>query len=253
MKEIERNEQQIDNPTITETPESVKEAEQKKEQFGNSLDSFSSTGASKRQEGNITQTETKENPDRKEDPEKADETKSTQDTPEAKKEAIGSKLDKLSTDGTETDDAYVNAMNNMSDYLSKHNYGREDYAEYSRDPEWQKLNADLQKSLGMEVTSYEPEEDKTNSGAEVTEADTGNVRVIDAADIDMTYAQGMDDKNFWNHHGNTREDYMQLAEKIPDVQQALDQGKTLDEIKKDPELKDTAYAYFVPINMVKVE
>ena len=29
MREIEKNEQQIDNPTITETPESVKETESK--------------------------------------------------------------------------------------------------------------------------------------------------------------------------------------------------------------------------------
>lgn len=311
MREIEKNEQQIDNPTITETPESGKETENKKAQFGSSLDSFSSTGAAKRQEGATVQSETMEKPEHKADAEKAVETKSSSDTPEEKKENLGVKLDKLSTDGTEKDDAYINAMNNMSDYLNKHNYGREDYAEYSKDPEWQKLNADLQKSLGMEVTTYpteeekvlskeeamgnmadylsehnygpddyaeyskdpewqklntdlqkslgmevstyEPETDETDAGQEFSETDTEKVQVIDAADIDMTYAQGMDDKNFWNHHGNTKEDYIKLAEKIPDVQYALDQGKTLDEIKKDPELRDTAYAYFDPKNMVKVE
>ena len=302
MKEIENKEQQIDNPTIKETAEADKESESKKAQFGNSLDSFSSTGSAKQQEGNIAQSENKENPEHKADAEKNVETKASSDTPEERKENLGAKLDKLSTDGSEKDDAYINAMNNMSDYLNKHNYGREDYAEYSKDPEWQKLNAELQKSLGMEVTTYPTEEEKVLSkeealnnmsdylnkhnygredyaeyskdpewqklntdlqkslGMEVStyepetdETDIEKVQVIDAADIDMTYAQGMDDKNFWNHHGNTKEDYIQLAEKIPDVQYALDQGKTLDEIKRDPELRDTAYAYFDPKNMVKVE
>lgn len=46
---------------------------------------------------------------------------------------------------------------------------------------------------------------------------------------------------------------MRMAERIPDVQQALDSGKSLDEIKQDPELKDTAHAYFDTENMIKVE
>ena len=77
--------------------------------------------------------------------------------------------------------------------------------------------------------------------------------MVNASDIDMTYAQGMDSDQFWNHHGNTKEDYMRIAEGIPDVQQALDSGKSLDEIKQDPDLKDTAHAYFDPENMIKVE
>lgn len=158
MKEIENKEQQIDNPTIKETAEADKESESKKTQFGNSLDSFSSTGSAKRQEGNIAQSENKESPEHKADAEKNVETKASSDTPEERKENLGAQLDKLSTDGSEKDDAYINAMNNMSDYLNKHNYGREDYAEYSKDPEWQKLNAELQKSLGMEVTTYPAEE-----------------------------------------------------------------------------------------------
>ena len=148
----------------------------------------------------------------------------------------------------EDEDAYHTAMNNMAQYLSEHNYGREDYAIYSKDPEWQKLNADLQRSLGMEVTTA-PE-----SGNEVSNIDLpDNCVMVDASDIDMSTAMGMDNEHFWNHHGNTKEDYMQLAEKIPDVQQALESGKTLDEIKQDPELRNTANAYFDPENMVKVE
>ena len=145
------------------------------------------------------------------------------------------------------------AMSNMADYMNEHNYGPGDYSEYSQDPEWQKLNADLQQSLGMEVTTDvstpSPESGKDVSATELPD----NCVMVNASDIDMTYAQGMDSDQFWNHHGNTKEDYMRVAERIPDVQQALDSGKSLDEIKQDPELKDTAHAYFDPENMIKVE
>ena len=38
-------------------------------------------------------------------------------------------------------------MSNMTEYMSEHNYGPDDYAEYSQDPEWQKLNNDLKNSM----------------------------------------------------------------------------------------------------------
>ena len=153
----------------------------------------------------------------------------------------------------EGEDAYRTAMNNMAEYMSEHNYGPDDYAEYSQDPEWQKLNADLQQSLGMDVTT-DVSTPSLESGKDVSAAELpDNCVMVNASDIDMTYAQGMDSDQFWNHHGNTKEDYMRIAEGIPDVQQALDSGKSLDEIKQDPDLKDTAHAYFDPENMVKVE
>lgn len=52
------------------------------------------------------------------------------------------------------------AQDRMGDYLSEHNYGPDDYAEYSKDPEWQQLNNDLREELGMEPIDYNrtPEE-----------------------------------------------------------------------------------------------
>ena len=95
---------------------------------------------------------------------------------------------------------------------------------------------------------------KENTAASAAEpAQAKNIRMIDPGDIDMTYAMGMDSEQFWNHHGNTKEDYIQIAEKIPDVQKELDSGKTLEEIRKNPELQPTVHAYFDPNNMVKVE
>jgi hypothetical protein len=40
----------------------------------------------------------------------------------------------------------------MADYLGSHNYGKDDFDVYSQDPEWQKINAELQNELGYEVT-----------------------------------------------------------------------------------------------------
>lgn len=143
----------------------------------------------------------------------------------------------------------------MAEYMNEHNYGPDNYAEYSKGPEWQKLNADLQRSLGMEVDGEKADTaTASESGKDISVTELpDNCVVINAADIDMTYAQGMDSGEFWNHHSNTKEDYMRVADKIPDVQQALESGKSLDEIKQDPELGETVRAYFDPDNMIKVE
>ena len=47
----------------------------------------------------------------------------------------------------------LTAMDRMAQYLSAHNYGREDYAEYCQDPEWQKLNNDLLLETGERPTA----------------------------------------------------------------------------------------------------
>ena len=183
---------------------------------------------------------------------KTDSSTDTRDQNEEQPDDTNSRMENKA-ETPEGEDAYRTAMNNMAEYMSEHNYGPDDYAEYSQDPEWQKLNADLQQSLGMEVTTDastpSPESGKDVSATELPD----NCVMVNASDIDMTYAQGMDSDQFWNHHGNTKEDYMRIAEGIPDVQQALDRGKSLDEIKQDPDLKDTAHAYFDPENMIKVE
>ena len=156
MKEIENKEKQIDNPTINETPEAAKETESKKNQFCGSLDSMSTTGDGKKPVETVTTPDHKED---KTDNIKVTEGKSETKSPEDKREDMGKNLDRLTTDGSQKDEAYIKAMNNMSDYLNEHNYGREDYPEYSQDPEWQKLNADLKKSLGMEEETETPEKD----------------------------------------------------------------------------------------------
>ena len=42
-----------------------------------------------------------------------------------------------------TIERYNNAMRKMGNYFAKHNYGKDDHPTYSKDPEWQRLNAEL--------------------------------------------------------------------------------------------------------------
>ena len=46
------------------------------------------------------------------------------------------------------------AQQAMAEYLSEHNYGREDYDTYSQDPQWQQLNNDLLQEIGREPIDY---------------------------------------------------------------------------------------------------
>lgn len=51
-------------------------------------------------------------------------------------------------------DAEVSAYDQLADYYTSHNYGQQDYAEYSKDPEWQELNNAYLQELGREPIDY---------------------------------------------------------------------------------------------------
>ena len=80
-----------------------------------------------------------------------------------------------------------------------------------------------------------------------------SVETVPASSIDTSTAMGMNNPNFWNHHGNDKESYMQLAEKLPQVQSEFDSGKTYDEISSNPELHDCVNAYYAPDKMICAE
>ena len=50
--------------------------------------------------------------------------------------------------------AEVSAYDQLADYYNSHNYGQQDYAEYSKDPEWQELNNAYLQELGREPIDY---------------------------------------------------------------------------------------------------
>ena len=127
-------------------------------------------------------------------------------------------------------------------YMSEHNYGMWDYTEYSQDPEWQRLHA----AVYPDQTEMPEVKENTDTLQDIEEG----YATINAADI-----QGVDSTgdHFWEHHTNTKDDYMQIAAKLPEVQEQLAQGVTVNELMENPELRDCVQAYYDPENMVKVE
>ena len=77
-------------------------------------------------------------------------------------------------------------------------------------------------------------------------------RMVDPDNIDMSDALGMDDPNFWNHHGRSKEDYMDLASKLPTVHDRLERGESLEDLLKDPDVGATANQYYNPEHMIKL-
>lgn len=68
-------------------------------------------------------------------------------------------MDEALTEGTDAQpdsplDAELSAYDQLADYYNSHNYGQQDYAEYSKDPEWQELNNAYLQELGREPVDY---------------------------------------------------------------------------------------------------
>lgn len=51
-------------------------------------------------------------------------------------------------------DSNASAYDQLAAYYSSHNYGQQDYAEYSQDPEWQELNNAYLQEIGREPIDY---------------------------------------------------------------------------------------------------
>ena len=123
--------------------------------------------------------------------------------------------------------------------MNEHNYGADDYPEYSKDPEWQRLHRE----------AY-PERYGTTTTDTTVDTNERGYSTVAASEINGVDSSG---DHFWEHHTNSKEAYMQLASKLPEVQEQLAQGISLDEIKQNPDLRDCASAYYDTDKMVKVE
>ena len=63
-------------------------------------------------------------------------------------------------------------------------------------------------------------------------------------DVDKPY--------FWNHHGNTIDDYLLLAKKSEILYQKWQQGLSISDLSKDPDCKDISEAYLSDDKMIQV-
>lgn len=108
-------------------------------------------------------------------------------------------------------------MDALSQYMSANNYGKSDYAVYSRDPEWQRLHRAAYLSLyagSANAASYQ--EYSTNpEGYTYKEAPNPRVSLVKATSIQEI--RGLDDPGFWSYKERSFHDYVDMARQIPAV------------------------------------
>lgn len=63
---------------------------------------------------------------------------------------------------------------------------------------------------------------------------------------------GLSDEEFWNHRGNSKETYLNLASKILYVEELLPGGSSLDYIKNGDYLRVCPEQYFELNNMIGI-
>ena len=105
---------------------------------------------------------------------------------------------------TSDTDTQESAFQQLSDYMSAHNYGADDFAEYSQDPEWQRLHSaafpdatDKPDDLSIETTGIEKTDFNEMTNGQKLEAienrckEYGLVRTADFHDFDPDVAVSM--------------------------------------------------------------
>lgn len=101
--------------------------------------------------------------------------------------------------------------------------------------------------------------DPLGSGAYREEVDAGEI-----AGIHVGIEDQLDPDHFWAHRSirdretgqirrTMKEDYLELASKIPAVCDALESGRNLEDLLADPELGATAYQYFSDAKVLRVK
>ena len=114
--------------------------------------------------------------------------------------------------------------------------------EHHTDAEKENSYTEQEKNNTEEPVPEENTSDKTNVNNTFTMIDPNEIKGIDSSS-----------DRFWDHRGNTKEDYTNLASHLPELQEQLNRGVTPEDIANDPSLRDTYNAYYNPDNMVKVE
>lgn len=181
-----------------------------------------------------------------------------------------------------SDETRSSPMQNLSSYMNAHNYGKNDFAKYSQDPEWQKLHEiafpnwkDRPSDAGGDVISHQEmldhfglgnhrnssdyfvkgdhydqfEDDYYNPETKITRYDNPQEREIAPSLIEGIHLGKREVENpsvFWGHHknGGTAESFQEIASHIPEVKARLMSGDTLDALENDDRLSDCASIYF---------
>ena len=159
--------------------------------------------------------------------------------------------DLLEADGKEPieygEETETSALDNMAEYMSEHNYGREDFETYSQDPEWQQLNNDLLEADGKEPIEYgeEPIEygEEPESITEVPYADENSEVEQSVSDImdnvEVTDSESLDDFSEEMDEVHSPESSIEELMDSTDVQENEDESEAEPELEPEvePELE----------------
>lgn len=79
------------------------------------------------------------------------------------------------------------------------------------------------------------------------------VRPSQIEGVHLGDSEANDSGTFWNMHASSKDFFMETASHIPEVRTALNDGRSLEDLKSDPVLGRCASIYFDPENIPRVE
>lgn len=77
-----------------------------------------------------------------------------------------------------------------------------------------------------------------------------NIKPLETSTTEWNEGQ----REFWHHHGNNREFYDSMAEKYPAIKEQLNRGRTLEDLKQNPELRQAVEFWWSktdPVNLTQ--
>ena len=101
------------------------------------------------------------------------------------------------------------------------------------------------------LSDYYSEGSSFDSFGDRVVVETASPAMIEGVHLGTTEVK--DPGVFWGMHASSKEFFVETASHIPEVQAALDSGKSLSDIKEDPVIGTCASIYFDPANIPRVE
>ena len=148
--------------------------------------------------------------------------------------------DLLEADGKEPieygEETETSALDNMAEYMSEHNYGREDFETYSQDPEWQQLNNDLLEADGKEPIEYGEEPESITEVPSADENSEVEQSVSDIMDnVEVTDSESLDDFSEELDETHSPESSIEELMDSTDVQENEDELEAESELEPEVE------------------
>lgn len=136
----------------------------------------------------------------------------------------------------------------IADYLNRNRPGMANDLYASDDSRF--VNGTINVNQYNEYLQSDKDDSITRTRLDVPVIEITNSNNIHRIDL---FGASKDDEKFWNHHGRSKEDFLELASHIPEVHKRMAAGETLDSLYSDPEVGDCARLYFDKTQMPSVD